>query len=85
MKDHIKKIRNISMNIKDYYLDIDVVFALDKDKSDKIFDIYYSLLSFIREKEVDIAQTYFNTLVKAGYLKNKTTEDREEKIEKING
>ena len=73
------------MNIKDYYLDIDLIHSLDKEKSDRIYDLYNSLVSYLREKELDIAQTYFNTLNKSGYLKNKIEVERSEKIDLING
>jgi hypothetical protein len=73
------------MNIKDYYLDIDLIHSLDKEKSDRIYDLYNALVSYLREKELDIAQTYFNTLNKSGYLKNKIEVERSEKIDLING
>jgi len=73
------------MNIKEYYLDIDLIHSLDKEKSDRIYDLYNSLVSYLREKELDIAQTYFNTLNKSGYLKNKIEVERSEKIDLING
>lgn len=73
------------IDIKDYYLDINLIFNLDKDKSSRIFDMYDNLLSSFREGQIGTTQAYFNTLIKSGYLKNKTTEERTEKIDIING
>lgn len=72
-------------SIKDYYLDINKLLDLEKDRYDKIYDLYFSLVVSIKEKDNDIAQLHFNTLIKSGYLKNKTEEDRSDKIEQING
>jgi len=73
------------IDIENYYLDINSIFVLDKERSDRILDIYYQLMASIRDKEKQISETYFNTLIKAGYLKNKKEEDRNNKIKQING
>ena len=71
------------MSLKDYYLDTKSVFNLDTHQQERIFDLYHSLAS--SSLPPDAAESYFNTLIKSGYLKNRVEENRAEKIEAING
>lgn len=73
------------IDIKDYYLNIKGIFLIEKDKYEMIFSLYNQMCDHIRSNESSLAQSMFNTLVKNGYLINKTTEEREEKIGLING
>ena len=73
----------IEMN--NYYLDIKAVFKLPKDHASMIENIFHRLLDSLYANPNSSTEVYFNTLVKGGYLKNKLEEEREEKIELING
>jgi parvulin-like peptidyl-prolyl isomerase len=74
------------MNIEDYYLDLKKVsFLPNEDERQNIHKYYRDLMNFFAEGRDKEAQTLMNTLVKAGYLKNITEEQREEKIETILG
>lgn len=75
------------MTIKDYYLDLDLLNGLEEKKAERIFELYYQLCngSSNLSGTAGSQQSYFNTLFKSGYLKNYTVENRDEKIEFING
>ncbi len=74
------------INIGEYYLDIDKVFKLDKEKSDLIINFYNRMVEYCNMGTTNgVYLTMFNTLIKSGYLKNKNEEEREEKIDLING
>lgn len=73
------------MNFSDYYLDMNLVFKLDKDQASLIVDFYNRMLD-IYPHDKESSTSFFNTLVKSGYLKNKNEEERDEKIgDLING
>ena len=72
------------MNIKDYYLDIDLVFLLEKNKCNIIVDMYKQMLNSSSIGDADSTGTYFNTLLKSGYLK-KSLEKEDKKVEIIRG
>lgn len=64
--------------LDNYYLDVNRVRELKDDK----------IISFIIGIYQDIThghycETYFNTLIKSGVLKNKVNEDRSKKTEEI--
>lgn len=77
------------IDISDYYLDIKELFKLPKEQSSMVEQMYNKMIDFcFHSNSVDmpkIAQAYFNTLQKSGYLKNKKVEERDEKIDQING
>jgi len=73
------------IDIKDYYLNTIHLFMMEKDKYEMIFTLYAQMCEHIRTNEPILAESLFNTLVKNGYLVNKTEEEREEKIDLING
>lgn len=76
------------MNIKDYYLDINRVFTIDKEDDRRmIYDMYNRLIDYSVSNQINdnAAISFFNTLTKSGYLKNKNEEERAEKIDIING
>jgi hypothetical protein len=74
------------MNYGDYYLDLSAMKELSKDEQDNIHSYYREMLHSEIDNRKSMAQSFFNTLQKAGYIKNATQENREEKLgELING
>jgi len=74
------------MNYGDYYLDLSAMKDLSKDEQDNIHVYYREMLHSELDNRKSMAQSFFNTLLKAGYIKNATQENREEKLgELING
>lgn len=69
--------------IKDYYLDLNSIY-LDSQKKDIIMQLYQKLLD-TQQFDKDSATCIFNTLVKSGYLKNMVEENRNDKIQQLNG
>lgn len=74
------------MKLEDYYLDLDKVSSLkEEDERQNIHNYYRDMMYAVIEKRNDQAKSIMNTLLKAGYLKNVTQEERAEKIETILG
>lgn len=74
------------MNIGDYYLDLDKVSNLKtEEEKQHIHNYYRDMMYAISDNLTDRAHSIMNTLVRGGYLKNVTQEEREEKIETILG
>jgi hypothetical protein len=74
------------MNIEDYYLDLDKVSTLNtEDERRNIHDYYRDMMSSYVDGRTKQAKSIMNTLVRGGFLKNVTQEEREEKIETILG
>lgn len=71
------------MRIDDYYLDIDSVFELEKDKREIIVGYYDRLLDFVSMGDTSRINSLFNTLIKTGFLKNKAIEERTDKLDAI--
>ena len=77
---------NKIMNIEDYYLDLKKVSHLvNEDERQNIHKYYRDLMNSFAEGRNKEAQTLMNTLVKGGYLKHFSQEEREEKIVTILG
>ena len=73
------------MNFSEYYLDMDLVFKLDRDHSSIIVDFYNRMMD-LYSHDKESSTSFFNTLIRGGYLKNKNAEERDEKIgDLING
>lgn len=73
------------MNFGDYYLDMELIFKLDKDQANLIVEFYNRMMD-IYPHDKQSSTSFFNTLIKGGYLKNKNAEERDEKIgDLING
>lgn len=70
-----------------YYLDLDVVNKIeDKEERDMIHSYYRDMITWADDGRTTTATSFFHTLDKAGYIKNRETEDRQEKLgELING
>ena len=76
----------MNTNYGDWYLDLSTIKDLSKDEQDNIHGYYREMLHSEIDNRKPMAQSFFNTLQKAGYIKNATQESREEKIgELING
>ena len=74
------------MNIEDYYLDLRKISHLNnEDERQNIHRYYRDLISAFSDNRNKEAQALMNTLIKGGYLKNFTQEEREEKIVTILG
>ena len=74
------------MNIEDYYLDLRKISHLNnEDERQNIHRYYRDLMSAFSDNRNKEAQALMNTLIKGGYLKNFTQEEREEKIVTILG
>jgi hypothetical protein len=74
------------MKLEDYYLDLDKISTLNtEDERQYIHNYYKDMMYAITDNLPDRAQSIMNTLVRGGYLKNVTQEERQEKIETILG
>lgn len=74
------------MNIEDYYLDLDKVSNLNtEDERRNIHDYYRDMMSSYVDGRTKQAKSIMNTLLRGGFLKNLSQEEREEKIETILG
>jgi hypothetical protein len=70
-----------------YYLDLKSVNGLeDKEERDMIHSYYRDMITWAEDGRMSTAISFFNTLDRAGYIKNREQEDRSDKIgELING
>jgi hypothetical protein len=74
------------MKLEDYYLDLDKVSTLQtEDERQNIHNYYKDMMYAVADQRHDQAKSIMNTLVRGGYLKNVTQEERQEKIETILG
>lgn len=64
-----------------YYLDFNAVNALDSiEERDMIHSYYRDMVCMAEEGRDSTATSFFNTLEKGGFIKNREIEDRQEKI-----
>jgi len=74
------------MNIEDYYLDLKKVsFLMNEDERQNIHKYYRDLVTAVSLNNNKEAQSLMNTLIKGGYLKHFSQEERDEKLEVILG
>ena len=74
------------MKLEDYYLDLDKVSALKtEDERQNIHNYYRDMMYAITDNYHERAKSIMNTLVRGGFLKNLSQEERDEKIETILG
>ena len=77
---------NKIMKIEDYYLDLrKISHLINEDDRQNIHSYYRDLMIAFAEGRNKEAQTLMNTLVKGGYLKHFSQEERDEKLEVILG
>ena len=70
-----------ALNLSDYYLDLEKIKDISsEDERNRIHSYYIEMLSNNYEKRYEYANSLFNTLSMGGFLKNKTQEDRAEKL-----
>lgn len=74
------------MKLEDYYLDLDKVSSLKtEDERRNIHDYYRDMMSSYVDNRTKQAISIMNTLIRGGFLKNLSQEERDEKIETILG
>ena len=74
------------MKLEDYYLDLDKVSALKtEDERQNIHNYYRDMMSLHGDGRTKQVISIMNTLVRGGFLKNLSQEERDEKIETILG
>lgn len=67
-----------------YYLDLDKVNGLkDKEEIERIHTYYRDMINCCEENRATSANSFFNTLDRAGYIKNYEQEERASKIGEI--
>ena len=71
--------------IGDYYLVLNKLTELSESEREQIHSYYRDMLHFFQENQKEIANSFFNTLDMAGYIKNRKQEEREEKLDFICG
>lgn len=65
--------------IENYYLNLKKLEVLEREDYIRIYEMYRDMLYNFQDSRTLIAESFFNTLYKGGYLLNM----REEKIEEI--
>jgi hypothetical protein len=71
-------------NISDYYLIIEKIIDLPSPKRNMIMDMYRDMAHRISDPHSrDLCNSYFNTLEMGGYIANRTTTEREKKLNKL--
>jgi hypothetical protein len=71
-------------NIKDYYLVIEKVIDLPSPKRNLIMDIYRDMVHRLADKSCEsMVQSYFNTLEMGGYIANRQTVERTQKLNEL--
>ena len=70
------------MKLEDYYLDLDKVSNLkEEDERRNIHDYYRDMMSLYSDGRTKHATSIMNTLMRGGFLKSISQEERDEKIE----
>ena len=72
-------------NIGDYYLVLSKLSELSESEKEQVHSYYRDMLHYCQEDNYHIASSFFNTLDMAGYIKNRTQEERAEKLDFICG
>jgi len=68
-------------NIKDYYLIVEKIIDLPSPKRNLIMDMYRDMLHRLGDKSCEgMVQSYFNTLEMGGYIANRQTVERTQKL-----
>jgi hypothetical protein len=75
-------------DFSNYYIDLERISNLKETEGQTIIRMYQDMLHFMAEgggREM-VAMSFFNTLEMGGYIKNRQTEERENKLgDLING
>ena len=67
------------ISIEDYYLDLKALDSLDNRNKEFIHSYYKDMVCYFSENRI-VGISFFNTLLKGGYLKNMKVEERDEKL-----
>jgi hypothetical protein len=71
-------------NLSKYYLDLNMLSKVkDKEERDIIHSYYREMITLAEDGRMLTAISFFNTLEKAGYIKNREQEDRSDKISEL--
>lgn len=68
------------LELSDYYLDLNRIKDLSTDEQKIIHSYYTDMLAMNYEGRYEYSSSLFNTLSMGEFLKNKTQEDRNDKI-----
>jgi len=66
-----------------YYLDWKKVNKLDSDERSSVHNYYRDMISYFSNNQTFAAKSIQHTLLKAGYIKNASEEQRDDKINSI--
>ena len=73
-------------DLSNYYLDLSKLDNLKQKEYENIHKMYTDMLHYMTDGREMISMSLFNTLEMGGYIKNRQTEEREDKLgELING
>ncbi len=68
----------------DYYLVMEKIIDLPSPKRNMILEMYRDMLHrTVDPPYKDVCNSYFNTLEMGGYIKNRTTEERQSKLDEL--
>jgi hypothetical protein len=71
-------------NIGKYFLDLNKVNKIENmEERDRIHNYYRDMLHSFHENMIHVGQSYYNTLVKSGYLLDFEQERRDEKLNEV--
>lgn len=73
-------------DLSNYYLDLSKLDNLKQKEYENIHKMYTDMLHYMTDGREMISMSLFNTLEMGGYIKNRQTEERENKLgDLING
>ena len=73
-------------DLSSYYLDLSKLDNLKQKECENIHRMYTDMLHYMTDSREMMAMSLFNTLEMGGYIKNRQTEERENKLgDLING
>jgi len=73
-------------DLSNYYLDLPKLDILKQKERENIHRMYTDMLHYMTDSRDMMAMSLFNTLEMGGYIKNRQTEERENKLgDLING
>ena len=77
----------MTKDLSNYYIDLPKLSTLKEKESESIMRMYHDMLLFMTDPGREmVAMSFFNTLEMGGYIKNRQTEERENKLgDLING
>ena len=67
-------------DLSNYYLDLSKLDKIKQKESENIHRMYTDMLHYMTDSREMMAMSLFNTLEMGGYIKNRQTEEREDKL-----